>query len=185
MADRGRDTRLLCEDQFMKKSVVTTVAVLLFAASLMPTSAHAEGAKRVGGHVGFVVPLVSRSAGQTTTVADDFVFGLPTGFGLKKFGRFVVDFEVVPGFQNDPRDVSLELHPGVVMGVSDGLAAGLRLAVDVEGNAWGFTPLLNRRIYDASTHSLFAELVVPVRFVDGTDGTRSAVGLGVHVGIGF
>ena len=68
---------------------------------------------------------------------------------------------MVPGFQNDPRDMSLELHPGVVMGVSDGLAAGLRLAVDVRGNAWGFTPLLNRRIYDASTHSLFGELVVP------------------------
>jgi hypothetical protein len=166
----------------MKKPVVASVAVLLFVAVLMPTIGHAEGTKRVGGHVGFVVPLVSRSAGQTTTVADDFVFGLPTGFGLKNFGRFVVDFEVVPGFQNDPRDVSLELHPGVVIGVSNGLAAVLRLAVDVEGSAWGFTPLLDRTIYDARTHSLFGELVVPVRFVDGTDGTRSAVGLGVHVG---
>jgi hypothetical protein len=110
---------------------------------------------------------------------------MPTGFGLKKFGRFVVDLEVVPGFQNDPQDVSLELHPGVVMGVSEGLAAGIRLAVDVEGNAWGFTPLLNRTIYSARTHSLFGELVVPVRFVDRVEGSRSAVGVGVHVGIGF
>jgi hypothetical protein len=168
----------------MKNRMIASIAVLLCTVAT-PAIAQAENAKRLGGHVGFVVPLVSRSAGQTTTVADDFVFGMPTGFGLKKFGRFVVDLEVVPGFQNDPQDVSLELHPGVVMGVSEGLAAGIRLAVDVEGNAWGFTPLLNRTIYSARTPSLFGELVGPVRFVDRVEGSRSAVGVGVHVGIGF
>jgi hypothetical protein len=149
------------------------------------STVSADPPQRIGGHVGFVVPIVSRAAGQTTTVADDFVIGVPTGFGIRKFGKFNLDIEVVPVFQNAPRDVSLELHPGLVYGVSPNLAAGLRLAVDVEGNAWGFTPLLNRTLYVARTHSLFGEVVMPIRFADAAGGTRKSIGFGVHVGVGF
>jgi hypothetical protein len=157
---------------------------LLFVGLAVPSPAHAE-AKRIGGHVGFVVPLVGRSEGQTTTVADDFVIGLPTGFELKKFGKFALDLEVVPVFQNEPRDLSVEIHPGLIYGVRPNLAAGVRVAFDVEGNAWGFTPLVNRAIYAAESHSLFGEIVVPVRYADSPTGTRSSVGFGIHVGIGF
>jgi hypothetical protein len=151
----------------------------------MPSMAWSDPPKRVGGHVGFVVPLASRADGTTTTVADDFVIGFPTGFGLKKFGKFALDLEVVPVFQNEPQDMSLELHPGVVYGIRPSLAAGVRLAVDVEGHAWGFTPLLNRTLYVARTHSLFGEVVMPVRYADAPDGTRTSVGVGVHIGVGF
>lgn len=160
-------------------------AVVLVAATLVPLVARADPPKRVGGHVGFVVPLVSRSGGQTTTVADDFVVGFPTGVGLKKFGAFVLDLEVVPVVQNAPHNVSLTLHPGVIYGVRPNLAAGIRAAFDVEGKAWGFTPLLNRTLWVASNYTLFGEMVVPVRFVDSTNGTTNSVGLGVHVGVGF
>ena len=171
----------------MKCMASRTVVALSLAAVgfLAPSVASADEPKRIGGHVGFVVPLVSRADGQTTTVADDFVIGVPSGFGIKKFGRFAVDFEVVPVWQNEPSDMSLELHPGVVMGVGNKFAAGLRAAFDVQGDSWGFTPLLNRTLYVAGTHSLFGELVVPVRFADQAEGTRTSVGLAVHVGIGF
>jgi len=163
----------------------TTVSMLVCAGLLMPTLASAETGKRVGAHVGFVVPLVVRSNGATTTVADDFVFGLPVGFGVAHFGRFTFDVEAVTSVQNKPSDIGLELHPGIVMGIKPGLAAGLRAAVDVEGGAWGFTPLVNHTLYEAKSHSLFAELVVPVRFVDAKPGHRTSVALGVHVGVGF
>ena len=152
---------------------------------LAPVSAQAETPKRIGAHVGFVLPLVSRAGGTTTTVADDFVFGLPAGMRVAKVGRFVVDMEAVTGIQNSPRDVSLELHPGVVTAVAPKLAAGLRAAFDIEGHSWGFTPLLNRTLYVARSHSLFGEVVVPVRFSDAARGATKSVGLAVHVGIGF
>jgi hypothetical protein len=156
---------------------------VLFAMSLLvPSTASADTAKRVGGHVGAVVPLVTRSGGQSVAVSDDFVVGFPTGVKVAKVGRFVIDFEAVPGYQNEPSNWSLELHPGVVTEVGDKLAAGMRVAFDVEGNSWGLTPLVNRTVYVASTHSLFVEAVVPVRFPD--QGSKS-VGFAVHVGVGF
>ena len=59
----GRDPAFRLLGQ-LKKPVVASVAVLLFISGLMPAIAHAEGRQAVGGHVGFVVPLVSRSAGR-------------------------------------------------------------------------------------------------------------------------
>lgn len=161
------------------------VVTIIMIGVLVPARALADTPKRVGAHVGFVLPLVSHSDGQTTTIADDFVFGLPAGIRLAQFGRFVVDMEAVTGIQNSPRDIGLELHPGIVMGVTPNLAAGIRAAFDVEGNSWGFTPLLNRTLYSARSHSLFAEIVVPVRFADAVGRTKKSVGLAVHVGIGF
>jgi len=157
--------------------------------ALVPTAALADTPKRIGAHVGFVLPLVSHAEGETTTIADDFVFGLPAGVGLKRFGRFVLDMEAVTGIQNSPRDLSLELHPGVVMSVTPNLATGIRAAFDVEGHSWGFTPLINRTLYVARSHSLFGEVVMPVRFADAPSGTPNrttkSVGLAVHVGVGF
>ena len=170
----------------MRTAVGRIVAGTVMAiGALAPTQALADTPKRIGAHVGFVLPLVSRADGTTTTIADDFVFGLPAGIGLKRVGRFVLDMEAVTGIQNSPRDFSLELHPGIVMSVTPNLAAGLRAAFDVEGHSWGFTPLVNRTLYVARSHSLFGEVVVPVRFVDAPSGTTKSVGLAVHVGVGF
>jgi hypothetical protein len=165
---------------------VVVLGAMLAASLALPRAVSAqEESRRLGGHVGFVVPLVTRMDGVTTTVADDFVIGFPSGFGLKTFGRFKFDLEVVPAYQNQPSDFSLLIHPGVVAGLGNGFAGGLRMAFDVEGDAWGFTPLLNRAIYSGRTHSLFGELVVPIRFVDYAGGHLTSVGFGVHIGIGF
>jgi len=162
-----------------------TLGTALALTVAAPRAAAADQPKRIGGHIGFVIPLVSRADGQTTTVADDFVIGFPTGFGLKRFGNVALDLELVPGYQNAPSDVSLTIHPGVIVGLKDGLAAGMRVAFDVEGHAWGFTPLVNRTFYTTPTYSLFGEVVAPVRFVDHAGGRVTSVGLGAHIGIGF
>jgi hypothetical protein len=62
---------------------------------------------------------------------------------------------------------------------------GLRAAFDVSGNAWGFTPLVNKG-FPSGDHALFVEAVVPIRFSeDATGESQSSIGLGIHVGVGF
>jgi hypothetical protein len=97
-----------------------------------------------------------------------------------------VDVELVPAV--DPgTDETLTFHPGLIVGLKNNLATGVRAAVDVKGSAWGFTPLLNRAFsYGDGGNRYFFELVVPVRFVDdGTGDSRTSVGIGVHFGFAF
>jgi hypothetical protein len=145
----------------------------------------AENGASLGGHFGAVVPMVTRAAGETTTVGDDFQIGFPTGITVKKNGRWAFDLELVPVIQNEPMNVSLTVHPGLIRSLPNSFAAGLRMAFDVRDASWGFTPLLNRG-FKRSDHSYFLEVVLPVRFQEDALGDgQTSVGLGVHVGIGF
>jgi hypothetical protein len=49
----------------------------------------------VGGHFGVVLPLVTRSAGQTTTVGDQFKIGFPMGINIKTSDNVSFDLELV------------------------------------------------------------------------------------------
>lgn len=167
------------------RSVMTIriCAVLLIVAAL-PDPAEAQS--RLGGHFGAVVPLVTRAQGETITVADDFVIGFPTGLTLKKTERIAFDLELVPVIQNEPLDVILTIHPGVIYTVRDGLAAGVRMAFDVNAASWGFTPLVNHSVARRGSTALFAELVAPIRFQEDFRGEDIvSIGLGIHVGVAF
>jgi hypothetical protein len=94
--------------------------------------------------VGFVLPLVTRSDGTTTTLADGFSIGFPTGITLKGPGRLAFDMELVPSIQKSPRSVSLTVHPGFVEAVGRGFAVGMRAAFVVNSSTYGFTPLVNK-----------------------------------------
>jgi hypothetical protein len=162
------------------------MAVLVFlatAAAVSPASAQ----NRVGGHMGFVLPLVSHANGTTTTISDDFVIGFPMGITVRKSDKFAFDLELVPNIQNDPLNVTLTVHPGVVAGLGNGWGAGARMAFDVNQPSWGFTPILNHGLTSVGkSATLFGELVVPVRFQShGPGNTTTSVGLGIHLGIGF
>lgn len=160
----------------------TTAAVL--TAVLCAGSASAQ--ERVGGHFGAVIPLVTRGDGTTTTIADDFVIGFPTGITIRTSARWAFDLELVPVIQNEPLHVDLTIHPGVIRSLGSGFGAGLRMAFDVKRPSWGFTPLLNRRFALGAGTSLFGELVVPIRFqIDPAGEGFTSIGLGVHAGIGF
>lgn len=161
---------------------VITFAVL--AAMWMTGSAAAQ--ERVGGHFGAVVPLVTRANGTTTTIADDFVIGFPTGITIRTSPRWAFDLELVPSIQNEPLHIDLTVHPGVIASVGGGFGAGLRMAFDVKRPSWGFTPLLNRGFPLGNGTSVFGELVVPIRFqIDPAGEGFTSIGLGVHAGIGF
>jgi hypothetical protein len=162
------------------------IGCILLAAGLgLPRRAAAED--RVGGHFGALFPLVSRSAGETTTIADDFVVGFPTGITVKMNDGWAFDLELVPVIQNKPLFVSMTLHPGIIHSLPDAMAAGVRMAFDVNQPSWGFTPLLNRAFpVPGHNYAYFVEGVVPIRFQQTPAGdNRTSVGLAVHVGVAF
>lgn len=162
--------------------VLCVLAVIMFIGS--PVAVRAEN--RLGGHFGFVIPLVNRAGGETTTVADDFVVGFPTGITVKKNDKVAFDLEFVPVIQNSPLNVDLTVHPGVIFSLPNRFALGLRMAFDVNKASWGFTPLLNRSFPINSGASFFTELVLPIRIQSDSRGSnQGSVGFGIHLGVGF
>ena len=170
----------------LSRLVPFSVPLLIFTLlGALPTPASAQN--RLGGHFGLVVPLVTRANGMTTSVSDDFVTGFPMGITVRTSDRVAFDLELVPVIQNSPLHVDLTVHPGVIVGVADRLSVGLRMAFDVNKPSWGFTPLLNRTLFQLTDgSSVFAELVVPIRFQEDPSGSNfTSIGLGVHAGLGF
>jgi len=154
--------------------------------ALLSVPQRAGAQDRLGGHIGAVFPLVNHVGGETTTIADDFTIGFPMGITVKTSDKWAFDLEFVAGIQNDPLDVSLTVHPGIIRGLSNGWATGLRVAFDVNHASWGFTPLLNKALAHSHGCTWFVEGVLPIRFqADPAGGTRTAVGFAVHTGVGF
>jgi len=148
----------------------------------------AEAQMTIGGHVGFVLPLVTHAAGQTTTIADNFSIGFPLGVTFKGNGHMAYDLELVPGVRGTPRLTTLTVHPGLVWDVGNNLGAGIRAAFDVNSPQWGFTPLVNRSwpLNDSLFKAFFVEAVLPVRFNRPTNGpATNPVGFGTHFGVAF
>src|SRR6478609_11761118 len=88
---------------------VAAVAIVMF---LVAPAAQAQ--ITVGGHVGFVIPLVTNGGGQTTTIGDNFQIGFPLGVSFHGQGRMTLDLEMVPSVSDDPRAVTLTVDPGLV-----------------------------------------------------------------------
>jgi hypothetical protein len=165
-----------------KIGLVCIVVALCLAAPL----AHADD--KLGAHFGVVFPLVTHANGETTDISDDFKIGFPMGITVKKSGKYAFDLELVPVL--DPRDdgpigVPLTVHPGVLRDLGGHWTLGLRMAFDINGASWGFTPLLNKG-FAQDGHAYFVEFVVPIRFQDDAFGEGStAIGFGIHLGVGF
>lgn len=157
--------------------VFLAVAVLLISGS----SAEAQD-KKFGGHIGFVIPLVTEVDGETTTVDDDFVIGFPMGIGIKLNDRVTFDLELVPVVQDSPQEIDLVIHPGAIFTVGS-FAVGVRVAFEVDSDAWGLTPLVARGFpIKGSSVSYFVELDFPIRFLTNDE---TAIGIAFHSGISF
>ncbi len=166
---------------------VTTMVMALAAVVLGAASARAQD--RIGAHFGAVFPLVTHANGETVNIGDDFKVGFPMGITIKTSGTVAFDLELVPVL--DPvKDVgtfvSLTVHPGILKGLGHGWTLGGRMAFDINGNSWGFTPLINKG-FPQGPVTYFIEGVLPIRFQDDllTHESHTAVTLGVHVGVAF
>jgi hypothetical protein len=162
--------------------------VVLGAVLLCLTAPAVRAQDRLGGHFGVVFPLVTHVNGETTTIGDDFKIGFPMGITVKTSGPWAFDLEVVPALdprEHEPINVPLTIHPGVLRGLGNSWTAGLRMAFDIGGASWGFTPLLNKG-FPMGDHTYFVEFVAPIRFQDDPVGdTHAGITFGVHFGIGF
>jgi hypothetical protein len=105
---------------------------------LGPLSLPAAAQNRLGGHIGFVLPIVTRGDETTTDISEDFTIGFPVGITVRTSDDFAFDLEFVPFVQNDPLHVDLTVHPGAIWRLDDDLNAGVRLAFEVNRAAWGF-----------------------------------------------
>ena len=171
---------------FLRKRRWASAVLCLAACSLAGSPAAAEN--KLGGHFGAVFPLITRAHGDTTNIGDDFKIGFPMGITVKKSGKYAFDLELVPvlDFNDDGAiGVPLTVHPGVLRDLGGSWTAGLRMAFDIGGASWGFTPLLNKG-FAKDDHAYFVEFVLPIRFQDDAAGNGStAIGFGVHLGVGF
>lgn len=167
------------------KSALWATALMVCACGIGQAQ---ETQDRLGGHIGFVLPLVTHAGGQTTTLDENFGIGFPFGVTVKGSGRMAFDFEFVPFVQDSPRNVSLTVHPGILYGLGHGFTFGTRVAFDVNSSQFGFTPLLNKSwpITGSFFKTYFVEADLPVRFNRPTGGpSTNAVTFVIHFGVGF
>ena len=153
--------------------------------------AQAKKGPTLGGHIGFVLPLVTHSGGQTTSLGDQFAVGFPVGITVKGSGRTAFDLEFVPQYNaTGQRLTTLTVHPGLIYSLGHGFAVGGRLAFVVDNPTWGFTPLVNHSWPIKRDHSFFKayflEGDLPVRFNRPVGGPMTnAVTFAMHFGVAF
>jgi hypothetical protein len=172
----------------MKRGVAHGMGLVVAAVGWILIATPADAQDRLGGHFGVVFPLVNHVDGDTVTIGDDFKVGFPMGITIKTSSEYAFDLEIVPVLdpqENRPINVPLTIHPGILRSLGNSWTAGLRMAFDIGGASWGFTPLLNKSL-PMNGHAYFVELVLPIRFQDdGVGDTHAGIGVGVHLGIGF
>jgi hypothetical protein len=158
------------------------------AVGVTTESAGAPARVAMGGHMGVLLPLITRSGGTNTTIADSFSIGFPMGFNIHGAGRMAFDMEFVPLIQDSPRQVSLTFHPGLIWALGHRYSFGMRAAFVAGSSEFGFTPLLNKSwpIEGSFFKAYFVEADFPVRFnrPAGQPAT-DPVTFGLHFGLGF
>ena len=83
-----------------RKVWIVSVVLATTLARRVPLAQAQEQAQKgptLGGHIGFVLPMVTHSGGQTTNdLTDAFAVGFPVGITVKGTGRLAFDLEFVP-----------------------------------------------------------------------------------------
>jgi hypothetical protein len=162
----------------------------VFCFQLAVWNCRAAAQDTLGGHIGVVFPMVTHAGGNTTSISDNFVIGVPAGVTVKGAGRLAVDFEVVPTVQNSPRSVNLRVDPGLLVKLGHGFTYGTRLAFDINSSQFGFVPLINKSYPIKSDNGFFKAYFVeadfPILFNRPTGGeATNPFTFAIHFGVGF
>ncbi len=162
------------------------IAGILFAGI---STYSVKGQNTIGGHFGFVQPIVTIQDGDTSDGFDPYTIGFPIGVTIRKNEKFAFDVELVPfisSIENSEGDTvsavnELLIHPGLLWGIGNKLTFGNRIAYETKSGRYGITPLLNRG-FRLGKANVFAELVVPLRVGNDQEISLTAA---LHFGIGF
>ena len=168
------------------------VACPLIASNAQETITPAPPARGLAGfHIGVVQPIVSINNEETHffTEYDHYAIGFPIGATFHTGGSVLFDMEIVPLIQpyansEQPYNVHLLVHPGILYPLSHGWTLGFRLAFETSAGQFGFTPLLNKSFKLGESHAFFIELVAPGRFGPEKNSGYTQV-FGLHFGFGF
>ncbi len=166
--------------------------ILIFFAVIPLLGILGQSNRGVAGyHIGIVQPILASQNGELHYIdeADFYAIGFPMGITFHTKGSAKFDFEFVPLIKpyvnlNNPYDVHLLFHPGVLFPLSGGFTFGLRLAFETGAGQFGFTPLINKSFELSDDLSFFVELVAPARFGPNKDSGYTQV-FGLHIGLGL
>ncbi len=142
---------------------------------------------RFGGHVGIVIPIVTRGNDRTISIADNFIIGFPFGLVVRTNSPAAFDFEFVP-IINTPsnQDFRFFVHPGITYTFKKKYLVGVRAAYEFGTGNYGFTPITSRSFKLKGKTNYFIEADFPVRWERRPNGTRfTSVQFAVHTGINF
>ena len=150
-------------------------------------AAQPEKPPRFGGHVGIVIPIVTRGNDTTTTIADNFIIGFPFGLVIRTNSPAAFDFEFVPIINTaSNQDFRFLVHPGVTYTFKKKNTVGVRAAYEFGTGSYGFTPLVARSFKLTEKTNYFIEADFPVRRERRPNRTRfTSVQFAVHSGISF
>ncbi len=166
----------------MKIRTLFNVSFLPLFMALTFTSFEAQAQNQLGGHFGIVQPLVSFQENAPNHF-DPYTIGFPMGITVRKNEKFAYDLEFVGfiSFAENNDAVNLLVHPGLLWGLGNSFTFGTRLAYEIGGGRYGFSPLLNKG-FAIGDQPVFIEFVLPVR--TGSGGGLS-VTAALHLGVGF
>ncbi len=142
---------------------------------------------RFGGHIGIVIPIVTRGDGRTTTIADNFIIGFPFALVVRTDSPAAFDFEFVP-IINTPsnQDFRFLVHPGITYTFKKKYTVGVRAAYEFGTGNYGFTPIAARSFKLTDKTNYFIEADFPVRRERRPNGTGfTSVQFAIHSGISF
>jgi hypothetical protein len=106
-----------------------SIVLIVLATALASRALQAQQQKSptLGGHIAFVLPLVTDSSGNVISLADAPAVGFPMGITVKGGGRTAFDLEFVPQYNaTGPRLTTLTVHPGLLWSFRDRNTSGVR-----------------------------------------------------------
>ncbi len=172
----------------IRSRVICLAAFVVLLGSVAAPAASAQ--TTVGGHIGILVPWVTRAGGNNTTVFDTFSLGLPFGISVKGQGRMFVDFEFIPHINSSPHEATLTVDPGLMWRLDHGFTVGMRAAFNINSSSIGFVPVVNKswKLPNQSGFfkTFFGEIDVPVTFDRPVGGpATNPVTFATQFGFGF
>jgi len=148
---------------------------------------------RVGGHLGFALPILTLSRNSGVIFKDFVDIGVTPGITVKLDDHWSVDFEfiAVNSLKNLPAGVGVVIDPGILYDFGQ-FTAGLRVAAKaVEATNIGIVPIIVYPFKGAGTGPFtpFVEGDVPIFFQDGREtggpGFVPSIGLQFQAGVAF